>query len=284
MRRVREHALADAVDALHVGDGVHHADVARPDVGPRVAAGHRRHHDLGHAHRQGPHGRGGECGAARAAGRDQAAQVAPREHVALEGGGHRADGAAAVAAEHARFPLRVVARHLARRHAGGGRLAGGREVHRHHAQAELLQAQPQVVQLAALGVEGAGDVGGAARGRGHREVQHGGGARGRRYAGQGGACRGHRRRRGHRSATCRRRICPSRHRRRRQAGARGRPAVEAGGRARPERVQGRQGLAMGAAHGQHLDHRGAFRGRVARARRRRRCAVARLFIGGGTHA
>ena len=78
VRGVGQHLLADAVDALHVGDRIHHADVARADVGPRVAAGHGRDHHLGHADRQRAHRLRRQRGAARAAGRDDAAEVAPR--------------------------------------------------------------------------------------------------------------------------------------------------------------------------------------------------------------
>ena len=93
------------------------------------------------------------------------------QHEALEGQRHRGDRAAAVAAEHGRLAVRVVARHLARVHAGRRRLARGREVDRDHAQAELFQALAQEEQLAALGVEGAGDVGGAPAAGGDREVE-----------------------------------------------------------------------------------------------------------------
>jgi len=71
----------------------------------------------------------------------------------------------------------MMARHLARVHAGGGGAAGSRQVHRHHAQAEALDALAQVVQLAALGVERAADVGGAVDAGGDRELEDSGLAR-----------------------------------------------------------------------------------------------------------
>jgi hypothetical protein len=71
---------------------------------------------------------------------------------------------AAVVAEDGGLALRVVARHFARVHAGRRGLAGGGQVHRDHPQAALLQALLEEEQFAALGVEGAGDVGGAVDG------------------------------------------------------------------------------------------------------------------------
>ena len=85
VRGVRQDLLGDAVDARHVGDRIHHADVGRPDVGLHVARGHGRDHHLGHADGQRAHRRRGQRGAARAAGGDDAAEVAPRHDEALEG-------------------------------------------------------------------------------------------------------------------------------------------------------------------------------------------------------
>ena len=65
----------------------------------------------------------------------------------------------------------MVARHLARMHARGRGLARGREVDGDDAQAALFQALADVEELAALGVEGAGDVGRAGAARGDRELE-----------------------------------------------------------------------------------------------------------------
>ncbi len=81
-------------------------------------------------------------------------------------------GAAPVVAEHRRLALRMMARHLARMHAGGRGLAGGRQVDRDHAQAQLLEALAQEGQLAALGVEGARDIGRAFAAGRDRELEH----------------------------------------------------------------------------------------------------------------
>ncbi len=51
-------------------------------------------------------------------------------------------------------------------------LARGREVHRHRAHAQLLEAIAQEEELAALRVEGPRDVSGAAGGCGHRKLDH----------------------------------------------------------------------------------------------------------------
>jgi hypothetical protein len=64
----------------------------------------------------------------------------------------------------------MVAGHFPRRDRGRRRLAGGGEVHRHRAQPQGLQAALEVEELAALGVEGAGDVGRAAHGLRHGEL------------------------------------------------------------------------------------------------------------------
>ncbi len=170
MRGVREHLLADAVDALHVGDRVHHADVARADVGPRVAAGHRRDHHLRAADRQRAHALRRHRRAAGSARADDAAEVAARDDVALERERHRRGRGAAVVAEYRRFALRMVARDLARVHARGRGLARGREIDRDDAQAETIQALAHEEKLAALGVEGADDIRRTHAARSDREV------------------------------------------------------------------------------------------------------------------
>jgi hypothetical protein len=68
------------------------------------------------------------------------------------------------------FAARVVARHFARVDAGRRRLPGCREVDGDDAQAELFEALADEQQLAALGVEGAGDVGRTAAAGSDREV------------------------------------------------------------------------------------------------------------------
>ena len=135
----------DAVDARHVGDRVHHADVATG----RHRASRRREATVDTITLGTPIGRrrmagGGQRGAARAAGRDDAAEVAARRATKRS----KASAIAATARPRspvntARSPSGMVARHLARMHAGGRRLARGRQVDRHGAQAELLQAVAQ---------------------------------------------------------------------------------------------------------------------------------------------
>ena len=102
-------------------------------------------------------------GAARAAGRDQAAEVAPRlRRSARRRAPSRVTALPRSPLKTARLAVGMVARDLARMDRRGRRLARGREVDRDDAQAELLEALAQEEQLAALGVEGAGDIGGAA--------------------------------------------------------------------------------------------------------------------------
>ena len=91
-------------------------------------------------------------------------------HELLEGHRHLADRGATVAGEDRALALRVMPRDLSRMDHRGRRLAGGRQIHGDRAQAELVQAVPQEEQLAALGVEGARDVGGPSDGGGHREL------------------------------------------------------------------------------------------------------------------
>ena len=68
-------------------------------------------------------------------------------------------------------PPRMVARHLARVHAGRRRLARGGQVHRDDAQAQLVEALAQEEQLARLGVEGADHIGGTARAGGDGKIE-----------------------------------------------------------------------------------------------------------------
>jgi hypothetical protein len=49
MRSVAEHRAQHAVEALHVGNGMHHRDVGRSDIGRDIARRHGRDHDLRHA-------------------------------------------------------------------------------------------------------------------------------------------------------------------------------------------------------------------------------------------
>ena len=91
MGGVGEHLLGDAVDALHVGDRIHHADVRGADVILHIARGDGGDHHLGQADGQAPHGRGGERRAAGAAGGDQPPDVAARADEALESFGHGCD-------------------------------------------------------------------------------------------------------------------------------------------------------------------------------------------------
>jgi hypothetical protein len=162
----------DPVDAGDVGDRVHHADVRRPDIGLDVPRSDGGHHDLGHpdgkfAHRCRRHG--GAAGAARG---DDAADVAPLRQELREGDRHLAHGAAPVAGEDGTLALRMVAGHLARMDHRRRRLARRGEIDRHRPQAELLQAAPQEEELAGLGVERAGHIGGALHVGCDREFDH----------------------------------------------------------------------------------------------------------------
>ena len=117
MRRVGQHLFADAINALHVRNRIHHADIARTNIGPYVPAGHGADHDFGHADGQCAHGRCCKGSSARAASRNDAAQVATRAKVVLECLRHRSHGTAAVSTENRRFALRMMARNFARVHA-----------------------------------------------------------------------------------------------------------------------------------------------------------------------
>ena len=146
----------------------------------------------------------------------------------------------------------MMARDLARVHAGRRWPARGREVDRHDAHAELLEALAQVEKFASLGVESACDIGGTQAARGNREVVHlrrcgwhrrrsrprGGGSPGR---GNGRWCR-----RRDRHASVARDVD---HRCR---GAAGVPAIEAAHAARRRLFEVRHVLRMRAPHRQHL--------------------------------
>ena len=59
MRAVGQDRLGDRVEALHVGDRIHHHDVGRADIAADIAGRDGRDHHLGDADRQAPHaGRG----------------------------------------------------------------------------------------------------------------------------------------------------------------------------------------------------------------------------------
>ena len=74
--RPGEDLAADPVDARHVDDAGDHHDVLDADVARDVGAGHGGDHHLGHAQRQGPHGRAGDRGAAAAAQGHDAVEAA----------------------------------------------------------------------------------------------------------------------------------------------------------------------------------------------------------------
>jgi len=122
-------------------------------------------------HRQRTHARRRHRRATRAAGGDDAAEVAAGLDERLERECHRGGGDAAVACEYCCFTVRVVARYLAWMHAGGRGLAGGREVDCHDAHAEPIENLANEEQFAALRVERADHVGGAHAARGDREVE-----------------------------------------------------------------------------------------------------------------
>jgi hypothetical protein len=113
-----------------------------------------------------------ERGAARAAGRDQPADIAAPNEEVLEGHRHRAHRGAAVVGENGALALGMVPRHFARMDHRRRRLARGGEVDRHRAKPELVQAVAKVEELAPLGVEGAADVRGALGALGDRELDH----------------------------------------------------------------------------------------------------------------
>ena len=159
VRRVGEHLAADAVEALHVGDGVHHAQVTGADVGAGVARGDGADEDLGRADRQGAHRRRHQRRAARAAGREQAGDVIPAADEMLEGHGHRRHGAAAVAGENGTGTLWVARRHGVRADVRRRGMAAGGQVDGAYPDGHAGQAIAQVVEFFRLGVEGAGDVG-----------------------------------------------------------------------------------------------------------------------------
>ena len=155
---IGQHAARDAVQPGHVGDGVHHGDVGRPDIGRDVAGSHGRHHQLGHADGQRAHGRRDQRRAARAAQAQQRADAGVGGGVALEGQRHGGDGRATVASEHRLRAARMTGGHLAGLHAGGAGRAGGGHVHRHHVQTVARQQAGHVFGLMALGVVGGGHV------------------------------------------------------------------------------------------------------------------------------
>ena len=99
MRGVAEHLLGDEVEALHVGDRIHHHDVGRADIAADLAGGDRRDHHLRDAERQAAHSRRRERRAAGAAGGNDAADAAFAVDPAREGFGHGRDRSAAVAGE-----------------------------------------------------------------------------------------------------------------------------------------------------------------------------------------
>ena len=78
-----QHLARDGVEALHVGDGIHHRDVGGADIGPRIAGGDGRDHQLRHADGQRLHRRRRHRRAAGAAGRNHAEQRRPAAGLAL---------------------------------------------------------------------------------------------------------------------------------------------------------------------------------------------------------
>ena len=90
----------DRVDPGHVGYRGHHRHVAGAHVLARVACGHRRHHQLGHAHRQRLHGLCGDRRVARAAGSQHPVDPVLLMQPSREcrgGAGHRGHRRAAIA-------------------------------------------------------------------------------------------------------------------------------------------------------------------------------------------
>ncbi len=232
------------------------------DVGPRVAAGHRRDHHLGHADRQRAHAGWWRARCRRAAGR----RCRPPRSLRVATKRAKASAIAVTALPRsplktAAFAVGMVARHLARMHRCGRRLARGREVDGDDAQAELFEALAQEGELAALGVEGAGDVGGARRcsPRPGSRTPAPRRAALRRTPRVALACRRIRPSRPRHAASRGRRRRPRdvRDRRRRAAGI---PAVEAAHRPRRDVVERRRAVAVGAAHGEHLRRRRRRRG------------------------
>ena len=100
------------------------------------------------------------------------AQIAPPQEKVLERHGHLAHRRAAVVGKYRPFAFWMISRHFARMDHRRRGLARGGEVDRDRAQPELVEAVAQVEELAALGVEGAGDVGGALGGLRHRELHY----------------------------------------------------------------------------------------------------------------
>src|SRR5262249_58981708 len=117
--------------------------------------------ELGKADGGGWLGRRRQRRAAGTAGGDDAAEIATGDDEALEGLRHGGDGLAAIVRENGRRALRMEARHLGGAHIGRRRLAGRAEIDGDDIETELLQAVADEAELAALGVEGTGDVGGA---------------------------------------------------------------------------------------------------------------------------
>ena len=130
--------------------------------GPRVAAGHRRGPSPSAGHRQRTACRWSERRAARNRRREQPAEIAPGLTKRAKAVAIRRHGAAAVAAEEPR-PRRRGGGERPRADAPRGR--GRPEVERvdvDEAQAQLLERLGRNCSSRALGVEGAGDIGGRA--------------------------------------------------------------------------------------------------------------------------
>ncbi|GCC42075.1 hypothetical protein chiPu_0026433, partial [Chiloscyllium punctatum] len=153
MGAVAEHGARDRVEALHVGDRVHHGDVGGPDIGADVAGCDRGNDELGHADRQRPHAGRDQRRAARAARGNDAGDIALAPQPAFERFRHRRHRSAAIGAEHARAAATVVQRDLLRGDVAARCSSAGRDIDQSGAQAATRDDIADEAQLGALGVE-----------------------------------------------------------------------------------------------------------------------------------
>ena len=112
LRAVGEHLAGDGIEALHVGDRVHHHDVGGADIGLHVTRRDRGDQDLGDADGQRAHGLRGHHGAARSARRNDAGHAGLPLDPGFERLRHGRDRLAAVAGEDAGGAARMIERDL----------------------------------------------------------------------------------------------------------------------------------------------------------------------------
>ena len=154
---IGEHGARDRIEALHVGDGIHHGDIGRSDIGTDISRRDRGDDEFRHADGEGAHGGRDQRGAAGATRRNDAGDVALTAQPVGEGVRHRRHRRAAVGPEHSRPAAPVVERDFLGGDVAGGELSAGGHVDQPCPQALSGDQVADEAQFLAFGIERAGD-------------------------------------------------------------------------------------------------------------------------------